>query len=101
MVAVWIEISQPVSRCGPIHHCAAGFSNDGLSVLFPDTQGFKDFAHEKNTKEGEAWQRELRLASARWNSRVTSRNRHSRDPRRRPIHRGRSSHGYFVVWRGN
>jgi hypothetical protein len=32
---------------------AAGFSNDDISVLFPDNQGTKDFAHEKNTKAPE------------------------------------------------
>lgn len=29
---------------------AAGFSGDDISVLLPDNQGSKDFAHEKNTK---------------------------------------------------
>lgn len=32
---------------------AAGFSNNDVSVLFPDTHGSKDFAHEKNTKAPE------------------------------------------------
>ena len=32
---------------------AAGFSNDAISVLLPDNQGSKDFAHEKNTKAPE------------------------------------------------
>jgi hypothetical protein len=27
----------------------ADFSNDDISVLFPDKQGTRDFAHEKNT----------------------------------------------------
>jgi hypothetical protein len=31
----------------------AGFSNNDISVLFPDTDGTKDFAHEKNTKAPE------------------------------------------------
>ena len=31
----------------------AGFSNTDISALFPDTQGTKDFAHEKNTKAPE------------------------------------------------
>ncbi len=31
----------------------AGFSNDDISVLLPDYQGSKDFAHEKNTKAPE------------------------------------------------
>jgi len=30
-----------------------GFSNDDISVLFPDTRGTKDFAHEKHTKAPE------------------------------------------------
>jgi hypothetical protein len=32
---------------------AAGFSNDDISVLLPDNEGSKDFAHEKNTKAPE------------------------------------------------
>ncbi len=32
---------------------AAGFSNHDISVLFPRTEGTKDFAHEKNTKAPE------------------------------------------------
>src|SRR6201992_3342414 len=32
---------------------AAGFSNNDVSALFPDKQGTKDFAHEKNTKAPE------------------------------------------------
>ncbi len=32
---------------------AAGFANDDISVLLPDHQGSKDFAHEKNTKAPE------------------------------------------------
>ncbi len=32
---------------------AAGFSNNDISVLFPDKQGTRDFAHEKNTKAPE------------------------------------------------
>jgi hypothetical protein len=32
---------------------AADFRNEDLSVLFPDNQGTKDFAHEKNTKAPE------------------------------------------------
>jgi uncharacterized protein (TIGR02271 family) len=31
----------------------AGFSNNDISVLFPDKKGTKDFAHEKNTKAPE------------------------------------------------
>jgi hypothetical protein len=31
----------------------AGFSNDAISVLLPDAQGTKDFAHEKHTKAPE------------------------------------------------
>jgi hypothetical protein len=31
----------------------AGFSNNAISVLLPDTQGTKDFAHEKHTKAPE------------------------------------------------
>ncbi len=32
---------------------AAGFQNNDISVLFPDQQGTKDFAHEHNTKAPE------------------------------------------------
>jgi hypothetical protein len=32
---------------------AAGFSNNDISVLFPDKQGTKDFAHEQHTKAPE------------------------------------------------
>src|SRR4026207_229903 len=32
---------------------AAGFSNNDISVLFPDKAGTRDFAHEKNTKAPE------------------------------------------------
>lgn len=32
---------------------AAGFSDNDLSVLFPDKQGTRDFAHENNTKAPE------------------------------------------------
>lgn len=32
---------------------AAGFSNDDISVLLPDLQSSKEFAHEKNTKAPE------------------------------------------------
>lgn len=31
----------------------AGFSNNDISVLFPQNEGTKDFAHEKNTKAPE------------------------------------------------
>jgi hypothetical protein len=32
---------------------ASGFSNDAISVLLPDNQSSKEFAHEKNTKAPE------------------------------------------------
>jgi hypothetical protein len=32
---------------------SAGFSSNDISVLFPDKQGTRDFAHEKNTKAPE------------------------------------------------
>jgi hypothetical protein len=35
------------------HMRRAGFRNTDISVLFPDNQGTKDFAHEKNTKAPE------------------------------------------------
>src|SRR5436305_72300 len=35
------------------HLRSAGFRSTDISVLFPDNQGTKDFAHEKNTKAPE------------------------------------------------
>src|SRR5579884_4109918 len=35
------------------HLRTAGFRSTDISVLFPDNQGTKDFAHEKNTKAPE------------------------------------------------
>jgi len=35
------------------HLKGAGFSNNDISVLFPDKRGTKDFAHEQNTKAPE------------------------------------------------
>jgi hypothetical protein len=32
---------------------AAGFSSNDVSVLFPDKEGTKDFAHEQHTKAPE------------------------------------------------
>ena len=32
---------------------AAGFSGDDISVLFPDKEGSRDFAHEQHTKAPE------------------------------------------------
>ena len=32
---------------------SAGFRNDDISALFPESAGTKDFAHEKNTKAPE------------------------------------------------
>jgi hypothetical protein len=43
-----IQAEQAVDRL-----LAAGFRNDDISVLLPDNQGTKDFAHEKNTKAPE------------------------------------------------
>src|SRR3982751_3497310 len=38
---------------GVEHLRRAGFRNTDISVLFPENQGTKDFAHEKNTKAPE------------------------------------------------
>jgi hypothetical protein len=43
-----VQAEQSVDRL-----LAAGFMNDDISVLLPDTQTSKDFAHEKNTKAPE------------------------------------------------
>jgi hypothetical protein len=32
---------------------AAGFTNDDISVLLPDTEGTRDFAHDKSSKAPE------------------------------------------------
>src|ERR1700730_8181498 len=42
------EAERAVDRLG-----AAGFSNNDISVLLPDTKSSKEFAHEKNTKAPE------------------------------------------------
>ena len=64
---------------------SAGFKSSEISVLFPDKEGTRDFAHEKNTKapEGAALVQEPVLfsvarsagssASARWRSRALAR----------------------------
>jgi hypothetical protein len=45
-----------------------GFSNDDISVLFPDTRGSRDLGHEKHSKAPEAtrvrWQTNARRNSA-------------------------------------
>jgi len=71
-----------------------GFRNTDISVLFPDNQGSKDFAHEKNTKapEGAAAggrygcsdRRSLGLAGRDWLIGNSG---------RRPVDRRRSHHG--------
>jgi hypothetical protein len=38
---------------------AAGFSNNDISVLFPNREGTKDFAHEKSTKAQQVPEREF------------------------------------------
>jgi hypothetical protein len=43
-----VQAEQAVDRIS-----AAGFSNNDISVLLPDTQSSKEFAHEKNTKAPE------------------------------------------------
>src|SRR2546421_65246 len=43
-----IQAEQSVDRLR-----AGGFSNDDISVLLPDTQASREFAHEKNTKAPE------------------------------------------------
>jgi hypothetical protein len=40
----------------------AGFSNNDVSVLFPDKQGTKDFAHEQHTKAPEVRRPEQAVA---------------------------------------
>ncbi len=62
------------------HLIAAGFSNDDISVLLPDFQGSKEFAHKKDTKAPEGTTTRVaalsgviggdsRIARGRWRSR--------------------------------
>ena len=72
----------------------AGFSNNDISVLFPDKSGTRDFAHEQNTKlpEGAATGAgtggvlggRFRLAGGYWRP---------GDSRRRPIYSRGSNYG--------
>jgi hypothetical protein len=48
MVSTQANAESIVSR---LH--ALGFSSDDISILFPDTRGSKEFAHENNTKAPE------------------------------------------------
>lgn len=48
-----IATSRPQAELIVDHLKAAGFSNNDISVLFPDKQTNRDFAHEKNTKAPE------------------------------------------------
>ena len=71
----------------------ANFRNEDISVLFPDNEGSKEFAHEKNTKAPEGATtgattgvsgRWLRLAGGHWRS---------GHPRHRSLYRCRSHRG--------
>jgi hypothetical protein len=48
-----IYLSEPDAANGVDALKAAGFRNTDISALFPENQGTKDFAHEKNTKAPE------------------------------------------------
>jgi len=48
-----IYISHAAAESGVDALRAAGFSNEDISVLFPESSGWRDFAHEKNTKAPE------------------------------------------------
>jgi hypothetical protein len=48
---IYQTVSQAESAVNNI--AAAGFSSNDISVLLPDSQSTKDFAHEKNTKAPE------------------------------------------------
>ncbi|MGC1676991.1 MAG: hypothetical protein WA740_05615 [Candidatus Binataceae bacterium] len=50
---IGIAKSQPQAITIADNLKAAGFSQDDVSVLFPDKQGTKDFAHEQHTKAPE------------------------------------------------
>src|ERR1700680_3741356 len=73
---------------------AAGFSNNDISVLLPDTQSSKEFAHEKNTKapEGTTTGRN-RWRRGRRSARPSGWYRCAGDTWRRAVHCSRPHHG--------
>ena len=73
---------------------AAGFRNTDISALFPENQGTKDFAHEKNTKAPEGADHRRGVRRSGWRgSRLVGRYRGIGDSRRWPSDRRRSYHG--------
>ena len=73
---------------------AVGFSNDDISVLFPDKRGTRDFAHEKHTKAPEGAATGAGTGGlARRRARLARRHRRARHSGRRTVHRGRPDHG--------
>jgi len=48
-----IATSPQIAQCVVEGARTEGFSSDDISVLFPDTRGTRDFAHEQNTKAPE------------------------------------------------
>ena len=71
-----------------------GFRSTDISVLFPDNQGTKDFAHEKHTKAPEARGRgrEFRRYH-RWSFGMACWHRRARDSRSRRLYCSRSDYG--------
>jgi hypothetical protein len=71
-----------------------GFSDGDISVLFPDKQGSRDFAHEKGTKMPEGAATGAATGGAIGGTLgLLARHRRARDPRPRSVHRRRSDHG--------
>ena len=71
-----------------------GFRSTDISVLFPDNQGTKDFAHEKHTKAPEAAVAGGSSGASHWRSfGMACRHRRARDSRSWGLHRSRSHHG--------
>ncbi len=84
---------------------AAGFSNRDISVLFPESAGSKDFAHEKGTKapEGATAGAGTRSGHRRHHG-MAAGHRRARDSWTGAVHRGRPNHGSsrrsWCGWRG-
>ena len=70
------------------------FSNADVSVLLPDTQGSKDFAHEKNTKAPEGTATGVAAGGTIGGTLgLLARHRRAGDPGRGSVHCGRPDHG--------
>src|SRR5262245_36304378 len=75
---------------------AEGYRNTDISVLFPENEGTKDFAHEKHTKapEGATTGAGTGVVIGGW-AELACGNRRSCDSRLRAVHCSRSDYGSF------